>query len=41
MVNVVNKELHFDKGLKKKIEFICEFSHTVSSLVAFIILLYG
>ncbi len=33
MVNIVSKELHFDEGLKKKIEFICDFYNTKPTII--------
>ena len=29
MIKIVTKELEFDKELKKKIEFVCDFCNTV------------
>lgn len=28
MINIITQEIKFDESLKKKIEFICEFSNT-------------
>ena len=33
MINIVKKELEFDDELKKKIEFICGFRNTTSTII--------
>lgn len=33
MINVIKQEIIFDKSLKKRLEFICEFSHTTSTFI--------
>ena len=33
MIKIVTKELEFDKELKKKIEFICDFCNTTPTFI--------
>ena len=33
MINIVTKELEFDKELKKKIEFVCDFCNTTPTFI--------
>ena len=33
MINIVKKELEFDDGLKKKIEFICGFCNITPTII--------
>ena len=33
MIQLKTKELHFDEELKKKIEFICDFCNTKSTII--------
>ncbi len=33
MINIVTKELEFDKELKKRIEFICNFCNTTPTII--------
>ena len=33
MINIKTKELEFDNDLKKRIEFICDFCNTTSTII--------
>ena len=33
MINIISKPLEFDYGLKKKIEFICDFCNTKPKII--------
>ena len=33
MIKIVTKELEFDKQLKKKIEFVCDFCNTTPTFI--------
>ena len=33
MIKIVTKELEFDKELKKKIEFVCDFCYTTPTFI--------
>ena len=33
MINVIKKEIDMEEALKKRLEFICEFSHTTPTFI--------
>lgn len=33
MVNIIKQELEIEETLKKKIEFICEFTNSISTII--------